>query len=178
MAVKPTVERMATDCGDVADDYQFHAGASHGYVHSSQVAQESDVSLLIASHERKDDDVAFLPLEAVDRIDRYTLAEWPEEVETPNHFSKIAGLRPIRGDDADVEMFIEKALFPYPVDEVLKGQECEGRFVAVYPAVVFSCNLFTKGRFRGLREVVVAHRRGVWGCVDPFDRRIIIEYSP
>ena len=57
---------MARHGRGVAQDDELHAGTRDGDIHAAQVAQESDVAVGIVAHQRDDDDVALLPLEAVD----------------------------------------------------------------------------------------------------------------
>lgn len=49
----------------VAHENKFHASSRDGYVHTAQVVQEADLSVLVAPHQTNEDDVAFLPLEPV-----------------------------------------------------------------------------------------------------------------
>ena len=49
----------------VAHENKFHASPRDGYVHTAQVVQEADLSVLVAPHQTNEDDVAFLPLESV-----------------------------------------------------------------------------------------------------------------
>ena len=60
---------MAAEGGGIADDEKLHAGASHGNVHPAEVAQETDVALLVAPYKRDDNYVALLPLKSVNRVD-------------------------------------------------------------------------------------------------------------
>lgn len=54
----------------VAKDDQLHASSGDGYVHTAQIAEESDAAFVIASHHADEDDVTLLSLKTVDRIDR------------------------------------------------------------------------------------------------------------
>jgi hypothetical protein len=53
----------------VAQDNQLHAGSCDGYVHTAEVAQETNLSFVVAANHRDDDDVALLSLEAIDGVD-------------------------------------------------------------------------------------------------------------
>ena len=61
-----TVEAMVAEGLGVADDDELHASAGDGDVHAAQVAQESYLPRGIVAHQADDDNVALLPLEAVD----------------------------------------------------------------------------------------------------------------
>ena len=49
--VELAVEGMAGEGGDGADDDELHAGSGHGYVHATEVAQKTDVAVVVAAHE-------------------------------------------------------------------------------------------------------------------------------
>lgn len=55
----------------VSDDYQLHTGPRDGDIHTSEVAEKSDLSLVVGPHETDEDNIALLSLEAVDRVDCY-----------------------------------------------------------------------------------------------------------
>lgn len=59
----------------MAQQDQFHPGSGHGYVHPAQVVEKSDVSFLIGADHTDDDDVAFLALKTVYRVDGDRLTE-------------------------------------------------------------------------------------------------------
>ena len=73
------VEAVAGEGLGVADDNEFHAGACDGHIHSAQVVEEADGALVIVPHHADDDDVALLPLEAIDGVDGDVAAEGAEE---------------------------------------------------------------------------------------------------
>ena len=49
----------------IAEDDELHPGAGDCYIHSAQVIQETDLPVLIGTHEANEDDIAFLPLETI-----------------------------------------------------------------------------------------------------------------
>ena len=59
----------------VAEDDELHAGTGDGDVHAAQVAEEAYLALVVGAHQRDDDDVALLTLEAVDGVDADERAE-------------------------------------------------------------------------------------------------------
>ena len=75
-----TVERMAGHGFLVTENDDFHAGSGDGDVHASQVAEETYLSVVVGAHERDDDDVALLSLEAVDGIDADKSSEGLEKL--------------------------------------------------------------------------------------------------
>ena len=52
----------------VAEDDDLHAGSGDGHVHAAQVAEETNLSLVVAAYQRDDDDVALLSLKTVDGV--------------------------------------------------------------------------------------------------------------
>lgn len=71
------VEAVATHRGGRTQDDKAASGAGHGYVHTPQVGEEANAALIVLPHERENDDVAFLTLEGVDRVDRDTSRQRP-----------------------------------------------------------------------------------------------------
>ena len=59
---------MARQGVAIAQDDDFHTGTCDGYVHASQVAQETNLSVVVRAYQRDDDDVALLSLESVNGI--------------------------------------------------------------------------------------------------------------
>ena len=74
------VETVSGEGVGVAEDDELHAGAGDGDVHAAEVAEESDSTLVVVAHHADNDDVAFLPLEAVDAVDGNLAAEGAEEL--------------------------------------------------------------------------------------------------
>ena len=60
------VEAVAAEGVGVAEDDEFHAGAGDGDVHAAEVVEEADGTLVVVAYHADEDDIAFLPLEAVD----------------------------------------------------------------------------------------------------------------
>ena len=75
VVVQLFVEGVARQGGGVAQDEKFHAGARHGHVHAAQVAQEANLPRIVGTHQRNEDDIAFLALEPIDRVDGNQVAE-------------------------------------------------------------------------------------------------------
>ena len=53
----------------VAQDDDLHTRSGDGYIHAAQVTEEANLSLVVGSYHRYDDDVAFLSLKTINRID-------------------------------------------------------------------------------------------------------------
>ena len=73
--IELAVERMAGHGLGIAKDDEFHAGTGNGHVHAAQVAQEANLSFVVGTYQRDDDDVALLSLETVDGVDGDETAE-------------------------------------------------------------------------------------------------------
>lgn len=63
----------------MADDDEFHSCACNGYVHAAQIAQESDLPFIVASHERDYDQIPLLSLKSIDRVYADQMPVWAEE---------------------------------------------------------------------------------------------------
>ena len=59
------IELVAFHCFRFAQYHQLHAGTGDGYVHSSQVIQETYLSVFIGTDQADENDITFLSLEAV-----------------------------------------------------------------------------------------------------------------
>ncbi len=60
------IERMCGHRGSRSKYDELHAGTGDGYIHATQVAQETDLLAVVVAYERDDDYVALLSLETVD----------------------------------------------------------------------------------------------------------------
>ena len=49
--IQPSVEGVAVHRGGIAQDDEFHTGARDGHIHTSQIAEEPYLSLVVGSHE-------------------------------------------------------------------------------------------------------------------------------
>jgi len=66
---------MTDHCLSVTYYNKFHTCPCHGDIHTSQVTQKTYLAVVVGTHKRDDDDVAFLSLEAIDGIDGDESAE-------------------------------------------------------------------------------------------------------
>src|SRR5574344_2477646 len=94
----------------VADDNQLHAGAGDSHVHAAQVAQESNLSLIVGTHQTDDDDIPFLSLKSVHGIHAYQSAIRLEALLHPDELAQILHLCPVRRDDAHVQSLVQHPL--------------------------------------------------------------------
>ena len=69
VGVEASVEGVAGEGGGVAENDEFHAGASDSHVHASEVAQEADFAVVVGAHEADEYHVALLPLESIYGVD-------------------------------------------------------------------------------------------------------------
>ena len=119
------VEGVAGEGVGVAEDDELHAGAGDGDVHAAEVAEEADGALVVVAHHTDDNDVAFLPLEAVDAAYGDLSAEGAEELLPFEQASDEAHLGTVGGDDAEVGAVVEDALHAYHLDVVAEGVDEE-----------------------------------------------------
>ena len=67
--VELLVKGMFGQSGSIPQNDEFHAGPRDGHVHTAQIVQETNLSVFVGPYQTDEDDVAFLPLETVHRID-------------------------------------------------------------------------------------------------------------
>ena len=115
------VEAVAAEGVGIAEDDELHAGAGDGDIHAAEVVEEADGALVVVAHHADNYHVAFLPLEAVDAIDRYQLAERAEEFLPLEQAADEAHLGAIGGDDAEVDAVVLYAAEAYHLDIVAEG---------------------------------------------------------
>ena len=116
---------MAAEGGTVAQNDELHAGTSDGYVHAAKVAQEANLSFVIAAHERDDDDVALLALKAIYGVDGDEAAEGLEELVLLDETAQQLYLGAIGRYDAHIEPFAQDALLSYDFEVSAKGEKGE-----------------------------------------------------
>ena len=68
IVIKAFVKGVSDHRRGISEDDQFHSGTGDGDIHTSQVAEEANLSLVVATHQRDDDDVALLSLKTVDGV--------------------------------------------------------------------------------------------------------------
>ena len=115
------VERMMRQCGGVAQYNQLHAGTRNGYIHAAKVVQKTDSTLIVASHHRNQDNITFLTLEAIDRIDRNLAYEWLEETALLYEFAEQLHLALVGRDDAEVDAVVQDAFDAHLTNIVAQG---------------------------------------------------------
>ena len=91
----------------IAQDDELHARTSNGDVHTAQVAQETDLSLVVGAHQRDDDNVALLPLETVYGVHGYQVAEGLEVFLLLELRPQVLHLRTIGRDDAHIQPLVQ-----------------------------------------------------------------------
>ena len=104
---KGTVEGVAGQRRRVPDDRQFHAGAGDGDVHPPQVGEEADLPGVVRADQADEDDVALLPLEAVDGVYRNQFPERAEKSLLADEAAQVLHLRFVGRDDAEVDALVE-----------------------------------------------------------------------
>ena len=69
------VEWMASESGGIAEYDELHASPSYGDIHTSQVVEKTDVSLLICTHHADKYHITLLTLKAIYSVDTYHLTQ-------------------------------------------------------------------------------------------------------
>ena len=82
------VESRMTHRFCISHNDELHSGTRYRHVHTSQVAQEANLSITVGSHERDDNDVALLSLKAVYGINGNQFAVRTEKLAPLNHTAK------------------------------------------------------------------------------------------
>ena len=77
--LQTVIEPVAAQRLAVSDYDQFHPGTGDGHIHSSQVTQKTDLSLIVAPNHADKDNVTLLSLETIYGIDTDHLPVWLEK---------------------------------------------------------------------------------------------------
>ncbi len=121
--------------------------------------------LFVGPDQTDDNHVPFLTLETVDRVHRHGCTERAQVGVLPNQAAQILHLRPVRGNDAEVDAFVEHPVRPDTPHIVLDSLQREFGLLFVDTAKAFADKLFV--------TVVIEV-----ACVNPGRRRVQIENTP
>ena len=147
----------------IPQDDELHPGAGNCYIHSAQVIQETDLPILIGTHEANEDDIAFLALETIHRVDGDKRPERLEESIPTDELAEVLHLCLIGRDEAEIDAFIQQAFLAYLLDVFLQFLDAEVRFLLVDASETLTHKI-----------LVGIHPFGI----HPYDRSVIIEDAP
>ena len=100
----------------IPQDDELHPGTRNRHIHPSQVVQETDWSVLVGTHQTDEDDIPFLTLETVHRIDGYQPPEGLEEGISLDELTEVLHLCLVGRNEAEVDAFFQQAFLAYLVD--------------------------------------------------------------
>ena len=84
---------MAGHRRGITQDDEFHAGTGDGNIHTAEVAEEPNLSFIVGSHQRDEDDITLLPLETINGIHANQVAIRLEELPFLEQSSQILHLQ-------------------------------------------------------------------------------------
>ena len=132
----------------IAQDDEFHAGTGDGDIHSAEVAEESDLSFIVGTHEGDEDDIALLSLEAIDGIHADETAIGLEELTLLEQATKILHLGTIRRDNAHIDALVEDALLADLLEITLEREQRQFGLGLVDTAKALAHELLAEEGFR------------------------------
>ena len=147
----------------IAEDDKLHPGTRYRHIHSAQIIQETDLSILVGTHETDQDDIAFLPLETVHRVDGDERAEGFEEGVVLDKLAEVLHLCLVGRDEAEVDTLFQHPLLAYLLDVFLQFLDAEVRFLLVDASETFTHKLLV-----GIHSF----------SVHPHDGGVVIEDAP
>ena len=100
----------------IPQDDELHPGPRNRHIHPSQVVQETDLSVLVGTHQADEDDIPFLTLETIHRIDGYQPPEGLEEGISLDELTEVLHLCLVGRNEAEVDAFFQQAFLAYLVD--------------------------------------------------------------
>ena len=134
IGVQRGVEAVARQRRCVADDDEFHPRPRHGDVHAAQVGEEAYVAPVVGADEADEHGIAFLPLEAVHRVDRDAPPEGLEGWVAPDHRPQQAHLGLVGGDDGKVDVALLDPRAAEGGEIAFQGLDDDGCFRLVHLA--------------------------------------------
>ena len=117
---------------------------------------------MIGTHQRDDDDVTFLPLKSIYRIDADKPSEGLEVFAAAHQPAQVLHLCSIGRDDAHIDALVEQTLFADALEVMLKGFERQ-------------CSLLFINTTERIANKLLMHLLSAG--VNPLDGNIQIEYS-
>ena len=105
------IKRVTSHGRSVTKYDEFHACTSDGYIHATQVAQESYLPFIIGTYQGDNDDVAFLSLKTIHGIYADAGAEGFCPFFLPEQLTQILHLGTVGRDDAHIQSLVQDALF-------------------------------------------------------------------
>lgn len=107
------VERMFRHRVLVAQDDELHAGSRHRHVHATEVFQETNLSLIIGTHQGDENHIALLTLETIHRVYADEATVRLEELILLDELLQILHLGTVRRNDAHVDAIAQHPLLAY-----------------------------------------------------------------
>ena len=104
------------------------------------------MSLVVGTHHRDKDDVAFLPLEPVDGVHGNEMTVGLEELALLDELPQILHLGAVGRDDTHVNLLVEDALAANLDEIILQGVQREESLATVHSAITLAHELLTKVR--------------------------------
>ena len=112
---------MASEGRAVAKDDDLHASPGDSDVHTTQVAEKANLSLVVRAYKGDEYDVTLLTLKAIDSVDADQVAVGLEELAFLEEPSQVLHLGAIGGDDTYVKAFVKDTLLADLLEIILKG---------------------------------------------------------
>lgn len=160
-----------------------------GYVHTAQVVQEADLSVLVAPHQTNEDDIAFLSLEPVYGVYAQQVAIGFEKGIPAEQGAQQLHLAFVRGYDTGVDAFRQYPFLAYLLEIGFQDVQGEPCLLGIGAAGAVRIAGFSEVGYLNRRESWCTHCAGrffrqVWGglflvCrVYPFHWRVPVQNAP
>ena len=104
---------MLSECCRTAKYYELHPCTSDGYIHATEVLEETYLARFVGPYHRNQYDVALLSLEAINRIHADEPTIRLEEFAFSDEPAEILHLCTVGRYDTDIYLLVEYALLAY-----------------------------------------------------------------
>lgn len=115
------IKGVARHGRSIAEDDEFHSGTGNSHIHTAQITEETNLSFIIGSHQRNQDNITFLTLETINSIHADQLTKGLKELFLLQQSTEILYLCPVRRDDTYIDTLVKNTLFAYLIKIGLKG---------------------------------------------------------
>ena len=130
----------------VAQDDNLHAGSGDGHIHAAQVTEETNLPFVVRPYHRYDDDVAFLSLKTINRIDTDESAEGFEVGAFHQQTPQILHLSTVGRDNAHIDTFVQQSLFANTLEILLEDMHGQQALSLVDTTIALAYEFFLEGK--------------------------------
>ena len=146
----------------ISQNNELHSSTSNRHIHTAQIIQETDLSVLIGTNQTNQNHIPFLTLKAIHGVYRDVVTERFKESILLDQLTEVLHLCLVRRNETEIDTLVQQAFLANLVDLFLQFLDAEVCFSLVDTSEIFT------------HEFLVAiHTIGV----HPYDGSVEIKYT-